>query len=148
MSPRKMTDEERVNRFWSYVYDTGFCWIWTAGKVDGYGNFYNGVRCVPAHRFAYKWAHPEWDEKLPLDHFVCDNPPCVNPDHVRPVTNKVNVLRGKGITAQNLRKTHCIRGHPYSKENTYVRKDTGERVCKTCNIEYRKRTYANKKGTK
>ena len=40
-------------------------------------------------------------------------------------------------------KTHCIKGHEYVEENTWVNKKTGSRVCKTCRrikvFEFRKK---------
>ena len=35
------------------------------------------------------------------------------------------------FSAINARKTECIRGHPFDKENTYIRPD-GERNCRLC----------------
>jgi hypothetical protein len=49
------------------------------------------------------------------------------------VTQKENLLRGVGISAQNAKKTHCPQGHEYNSENTYNRKDKAiSRNCKTC----------------
>lgn len=31
-----------------------------------------------------------------------------------------------------LNKTHCPHGHPYSPENTYIQPSTGQRICRTC----------------
>lgn len=35
----------------------------------------------------------------------------------------------------NARKTHCDHGHALDEVNTYVRKDNGNRVCRTCRDE-------------
>ena len=63
------------------------CWEWTAGKdKDGYGKYRKGR----AHRFAYElWKGPIPDGLYILH--SCDNPPCVNPEHLEIGTNQDNV---------------------------------------------------------
>jgi hypothetical protein len=42
-------------RFWAKVEKTEYCWNWTAGRInkpDGYGQFYDGVKSITAHRFS------------------------------------------------------------------------------------------------
>jgi hypothetical protein len=107
------------------------CWNWTGCRTTkNYGKTNYKSEVVPAHRLMYAWLV----EPLPrgigkgipvLDHFVCDNPPCCNPAHLRLGSQRDNVLRGAGPCAQNARKTHCKRGHELP--------DTGnERRCRTC----------------
>jgi hypothetical protein len=148
MSGRRGTPEER---FWAKVDKTSDCWIWTAHKVKGYGQFRlggKGSRQVGAHRVSYEWAHGPIPETLQLDH-LCRNPVCVNPDHLEPVTSRVNMLRGQTFAAANAGKTHCPQGHPYDLFNTYEYK--GMRTCRACrrlkrrtpeSIEYHRRWKA------
>jgi hypothetical protein len=68
---------------------------------------------------------------LTLDH-LCRNKACVNPAHLEPVTNRENVLRGVGLSAENARKTHCKRGHPLSGDNVVVSKGGRKRRCVAC----------------
>lgn len=121
------------DRFWEKVEKAGpdECWGWTAATYhNGYGSFWNGQRTMRAHRFAYERLVGPIPEGLQIDH-LCRNPACVNPGHLEPVTRRENILRGEGITAQQARKTHCVHGHPFDEENTYVH--PRGRTCRACN---------------
>lgn len=119
------------DRFWSKVDKSGDCWIWLGGKDwDGYGMFWYNGRTVHAQRISYLLEKGELIENLVIDH-ICDNPSCVNPNHLRQVTNWENTLRSQGCpTAINFRKTHCIRGHPLKHPNLTNR--PGRRICLIC----------------
>lgn len=124
------------------------CWEWT-GYVDkrGYGQSFVFTRgkshTVTAHRLSYKVFRGELPDDLVLDH-LCRNTKCINPEHLDPVTIKENTNRGVGAWATRARKTHCKRGHEFTKENTRILKGKGNaRLCRTCailaNREYRRR---------
>lgn len=78
-----MTEIQRV-RFWAKVLQTEACWIWRgAVDKDGYGYyaFAEGEKKNKAHHLAFE----DQIGPIPLGLFVlhhCDNPPCVNPQHL------------------------------------------------------------------
>jgi len=127
-----------ITRFWAKVEITSSCWLWRGALSQaGYGRFTvehrfdGGGRQTEAHIFAYEIMRGSIPQGLVLDH-LCRNTKCVNPDHLEPVTEAENVLRGVGAGALNKRKTHCPKGHPYDETNTEHRA-SGRRRCRECN---------------
>lgn len=122
-------------RFWSRVNKQAAlgCWEWTAAKLaSGYGSFRANNRAYVAHRYAYERLIGLVPDGLQLDH-LCRNRACVNPHHLEPVPQSVNVLRGISLPAINARKTHCSRGHEFTPENTYRRPSSPTyRACREC----------------
>lgn len=114
--------------------DEAGCWIWN-GRKDKYGyGLIDDVRGVPVfvHRVAYgKWVSAIPDGKVIMH--SCDNPPCINPSHMRIGTQEENLreVSDKGRT-KNQKKTHCIRGHEFTPENTYWRTSANGRPGRKC----------------
>lgn len=111
------------------VSETG-CWEWQGAVSRGYGSFYFLRTTWRAHRIAYLVWRGSFDYKLDLDH-LCRNRTCVNPNHLEPVTPKVNVLRGVNHVVDQKKRTHCPKGHPYSGDNLIIR-PSGRRGCRAC----------------
>ena len=119
--------------FWSKVHKTDTCWLWSGGRnALGYGQWRpkRGEQAL-AHRVAYEALVGPIPTGLVSDH-LCRNPPCVRPDHLEMVPQRINVLRGNSPAARHRLVTHCPQGHEYTPENTYPNRT--KRSCRTCAI--------------
>lgn len=146
----KMNLRDPLIRFWEKVDkngpipehrpDLGPCWIWH-GQLsrEGYARFTlppdreKARRVGYAHIFAYQLLVGEIPEGQEIDH-LCRNRGCPNPSHMEAVTHKENTLRGEAPAAIHARKTHCIRGHEFTLQNTSIRitRIGRQRTCRTC----------------
>ena|SRR5271155_1695554 len=116
-------------RFWNKVEKTSSCWFWKAGCFKaGYGAVrYNG-KAQYAHIVAYLLSGNVIPEGKELHH-TCENPPCVNPKHLKPMIHgehssqhtrgelnklakltdeRVHVIRSSPETGRTLAKRFCV----------------------------------------
>lgn len=116
-------------RFWSHVTipgDKSSCWEWSGATSSGYGKFWvSRGKNAAAHRVAYELLVGEIPPGMVLDH-LCRNRSCVFFEHLEPVTDRENILRGSGFSARNARKTECPQGHEYRMSKR------GKRYCYEC----------------
>ena len=122
------------DRLFARVRKSNPCWIWTGNvNAKGYGYLSRGSRHeghIQAHVASWVIRHGDPGGLCVLHR--CDNPPCVNPDHLflGSLADNNQDMAQKG-RHWNQRKTHCPRGHEYTEANTRIQKKGG-RVCLAC----------------
>jgi hypothetical protein len=97
----------------------------------GYGLIELEGKTRLAHRVSYEIAKGDISEGMQLDH-LCRKRACINPEHLEPVTNKENALRGTAPAILLHHSGKCAAGHEISGANLYV-SPSGRRHCRACN---------------
>lgn len=143
---RKLTVQDRLDQ--RVVVNEFGCWIWTGQKQDsGYGRLGIDGTTKVAHKFIYEQLVGPVPKGMVLDHLChtesdcpggpeCPHRPCVNPEHLEPVSPKENIRRGR--TGQlEAQRTHCPQNHAYTPENTRI--NGKSRQCRKCGRDYVRR---------
>lgn len=121
------------------------CFLWLRYlDSEGYGGFQINGRWDKAHRAAWTIAHGDIPHGLHVLH-RCDNPCCVNIDHLflgtqtdnnrdRDAKGRTNIEVALAVVHRNRKlQTHCKRGHLLSGENLRIT-GQGFRECKQCKL--------------
>ena len=106
-------------KFWSKVSVSSNedCWIWTGATYDsGYGQLVINGKKTRAHRISYEINIGIIPEGLLVMH-SCDNPPCVNPNHLSlgTVADNNDDCQKKGRKTQSALLIMHGEGNPSSK---------------------------------
>lgn len=100
------------------------CWLWNGATNGKYGvSGLKGQESRYVHRMAYIAIHGSIPYSLVVDH-ICRNILCVNPDHLRAITQKENIQQG---LPGHMGLDTCRFGHPLT-----ITRNDGRRRCKTC----------------
>lgn len=139
-----------VQRLFTYVTinkETN-CYEWKGSKSKEYGQMNYRGRMQLTHRLSYAFSRGipmhEMEElrkeyKLIVMH-KCDNPICINPEHLRLGSLKDNqndsVSKNRNNNQNSIR-THCRKGHLFN----------AKRKCTICRNEYARNRYHRKKNS-
>lgn len=128
------------------------CWIWTGIRhTSGYGYVTRGEHVNKmAHRVIWEMMVGPIPEEMQLDH-ICRQRGCVNPNHLRVVTQRENLLAfgSKAPVAANAVKTHCPRGHAFDETNTYRAPGAlSKRICRSCRRDQTRAFFAKNRSYK
>jgi len=121
------------------VRDSG-CLEWTGyTNPRGYGQIRVDGKRTLTNRFAWELVNGPIPAGMCALH-RCDNPPCCQtaptegyPDGHLFLGTRVdnNADRDSKRRQWNMKKTHCLRGHPFDAANTMLR-NSGKRECRAC----------------
>lgn len=103
-----------MERFLIKCTKTDQCWIWNAAMQGSYGAFFYKGKLTGAHRASFEIFKGPIPEGMIVCH-KCDNPACVNPDHLFIGTHADN-------TADCLAKGRAGGGNPYRNKPYLVRR--------------------------
>jgi hypothetical protein len=113
-----------------------------------------GVACwkgrqYAAHRISLMLAvgPPPVGKPQALHH--CDNPPCINPEHLYwgdVADNRQDASRRGRASGGRAGATHCIHGHEFTPDNTYWDPRGWGRACKACQLRRTRESRQRRKA--
>lgn len=118
--PAWKDERERFLNLINYPDKYQDCWTWLGSThKKGYGYFWYNKKMGKAHRFSYELFINKIPEGLWVLHH-CDNPSCVNPDHLFLGTNSDNV-KDKVIKGRQYKPKGILNNHAKLKEKDVLK---------------------------
>ena len=104
--------ENKLERLNKYVdKESSSCWLWLGSvRSSGYGYFRRTENGIVVRKSAHRYFYTEYKGEIPEGLYIlhtCDNPLCVNPEHLYAGTAKQNAQdregrqRGQHVKGEN-----------------------------------------------
>lgn len=117
------------------INNTTDCWEWTGGTNNlGYGMIRDGDKMRTAHRVSYEFHNDTTIPKYMCVCHTCDNPLCINPQHLWLGTRKDNM--------------HDMIKKGRSKYHTRIGKKNKRLMCPHCKRDVANNTFTRWHGEK
>lgn len=129
------------------------CWIWLKARnsKEGYGRVWCKGELWHTHRLVWELVNGPIPAGLYVCH-KCDNPPCVNPDHLFLGGARENRMdaysKGRVPLKRRVKeKTNCGKGHPYTNGNIVIQwnGNSSYKACLICKRASVRNWYAKNK---
>ncbi len=94
MGRKILTDKEKFIQWMQKIEIKNDCWLWT-GKTDECGYVYSH------HIYLHKWFYEFFNKKISSGmvlHHLCKNKNCLNPSHMKLMTNQEHSKNHSSIT--------------------------------------------------
>ena len=140
----EIRDKDPIARLWAridkngpvstYRPDLGPCWVWQGATSNGYGRVRFDGKTRLVHRVVWALVVGPFPNDKEPDH-LCRVRACVNPWHLEPVPQRINLLRGASPAAEHARRSRCSAGHPLEgpDADVYIHPDHPTwRHCRKC----------------
>ena len=147
-----MSQTQSLERLLTRTEVNGSCLLWVGAinKVTKYGYTSISGKISSVHRAAWILYHKQ---EIPIGlviHHTCNNKTCINPEHLRCITQKENLSQKDGLIMGNIlrqkNKTHCPYGHTYTEVLEMKRGSLRtHRICRECRNSHSRERLAKKK---
>lgn len=122
------------------------CILWSKNKNKrGYGITMFRGKCMGAHRASWIENYGDIPDGMLVCH-KCDNPSCINPEHLFLGTQSENMQdckrKGRLIPPPHPVAKYCVHGHEFTPDNTKI-DYRGRRKCKSCDREWHREKYGH-----
>ena len=121
------------------------CHEWTGARnVPGYGVIMIDRKRIYVHRYLWERQRGPLPKGHHLHH-LCENPPCVNVEHLELLTAAEHISKHPHSSTRLIGRTHCKNGHRVV-DGSWKLNAQGRWFCVVCSRDAHQRSYARRRA--